>query len=251
MSARSTEYLKRTPGPQDYENTLLKTKNASPNYTMSTMSKSYHQMTADKNSYKPAPTSYNNLGSSKKSGVVIGNVPRMGLEQEEKTPAPNYYKSKEAKDYTSRSQPRASIGTEARASIPLNCESSPGPQAYNKKSIFDQNRDKKRGYSCRNKTIDQIALEQSKYPGPGQYNLTLYDKPKAPRCASANNLRRTFVDEASKDRNGPGPGQHSNFGFNLSKNKSAASYQFGNSNRRPLSDYETTPAPNYYRNDKQ
>lgn len=79
MSAKSTEYLKRTPGPQDYENALLKTKYASPNYTMSTKSKSYHQMTFEKNSYKPAPTSYNNQGFSKKGGVVIGNVPRMGL----------------------------------------------------------------------------------------------------------------------------------------------------------------------------
>lgn len=44
-------------------------------------------------------------------------------------------------------------------------------------------------------------MEMSKFPGPGQYNLTLYDKPKAPRCASANDLRKTFVDVALKDRN--------------------------------------------------
>jgi hypothetical protein len=72
--------LKRTPGPQDYDNNSLKNKNKAPNYSMSTMSKSYNQMTVDNNSYKPAPTSYNFKDSfEKKNGVVIGTSIRKGL----------------------------------------------------------------------------------------------------------------------------------------------------------------------------
>lgn len=134
----------------------------------------------------------------------------------------------------------------------MNAES-PGPQAYGHKSTFEENKEKKRGFSCRGKTADPIALELSKYPGPGQYNSTFYNKPKAPRCASANNLRRTFADVGDADKNQPGPGQldPNNIKFNLSKNRSAAAYQFGSSNRRPLSDYERTPASNYYESDKK
>lgn len=80
MSARSADYLKRTPGPQDYNNNTLKVKNKSPVYTMSTMSKSYHQMTFDKNNYKPGPTNYNHKGSfEKKNGTVMGNSVRRDL----------------------------------------------------------------------------------------------------------------------------------------------------------------------------
>lgn len=81
MSARTTESFKRTPGPHDYENTLLKTKSKSPKYTMSRMSKSLHQITIENNSYKPSPTAYhNNSGYNikNKGGVVMCNAARFG-----------------------------------------------------------------------------------------------------------------------------------------------------------------------------
>lgn len=116
MSARSTEYVKRTPGPHEYDNNTLRVKNKAPNFTMSTRSKSFHQLTFDNNVYTPAPTSYNYRSTfeGNKSGVVIGTAQRRDLTETEKTPAPNYYESRKSKDYTSNSNPRCAIGGEMR-----------------------------------------------------------------------------------------------------------------------------------------
>lgn len=94
MSARNVDYTKRTPGPHEYDNNTLKVKNKAPGFSMSARSKSYKQMTFDKNSYKPAPTCYDSKGNlEKKSAVFIGSSKRKDLTETEKTPAPNYYTS--------------------------------------------------------------------------------------------------------------------------------------------------------------
>jgi hypothetical protein len=80
MSARSTEYIKRTPGPHEYDNNTLKVKKKAPKFTMSTMSKSYHQLTFEKNTYKPSPTTYNKIGTlENKTGIFIGTSSRKDL----------------------------------------------------------------------------------------------------------------------------------------------------------------------------
>lgn len=59
---------------------------------MSTRSKSYHQLTFERNIYTPSPTAYKHKGAfEKKNGVVIGSSNRKDLTQTEKTPGPNYY----------------------------------------------------------------------------------------------------------------------------------------------------------------
>jgi hypothetical protein len=73
----------------------LKVKKKAPNFTMSTMSKSYHQLTFEKNTYKPGPTTYNkNSTSENKNGIFIGTSSRKDLTETEKTPGPNYYAAK-------------------------------------------------------------------------------------------------------------------------------------------------------------
>lgn len=94
MSAKNIEYVKRTPGPHEYDNNTLKVKSKAPNFTMAPRSKSYRQLEFDLNEYKPAPVSYEAKGSfQKKNGIFIGCSSRKDLTETEKTPAPNYYAS--------------------------------------------------------------------------------------------------------------------------------------------------------------
>lgn len=62
MSARHFDTVKRTPGPHEYDNNTIKVKNKAPGFSISTRSKSYHQLTFDKNVYTPGPTQYNHTG---------------------------------------------------------------------------------------------------------------------------------------------------------------------------------------------
>jgi hypothetical protein len=101
-------------------------------------------------------------------------------------------------------------------------------------NLFDKNKEKNKGYSCRSKTADLIAMEMSKLPGPGQYNSSLVNKSTAPKYANTNTLRKTFMDDMQDFKKPyPGPGHH-NPGFNHSKHRSATSFDFGRSTRRPL-----------------
>ena len=105
MSARNVDYTKRTPGPHDYDNDTIKVKNHAPGYTMSTKSKSYKQMTFEKNNYKPAPTSYGSKGAfQKKNGIFIRSSNRKDLTKTERTPAPNYYTSEKVHKLTFENQ---------------------------------------------------------------------------------------------------------------------------------------------------
>ena len=80
MSAKNPEYVKRTPGPHEYDNNTLKVKNKAPGFSMATKSKSYRQLEVDLNKYKPAPVSYESKGSfERKNGVVIGSSLRRDL----------------------------------------------------------------------------------------------------------------------------------------------------------------------------
>lgn len=80
MSARYFDPVRRTPGPHEYENDTLRVKNKAPNFTMSTRSKSYHQLTIDKNMYTPGPTSYKlKEGLDREHGVFIGSSSRKDL----------------------------------------------------------------------------------------------------------------------------------------------------------------------------
>ncbi len=80
MSARYFEPVKPSPGPHEYENDTIRVKNKAPNFTMSTRSKSYHQLTFDKNLYAPGPTNYNPKGGfEKNNGIFIGSSNRKDL----------------------------------------------------------------------------------------------------------------------------------------------------------------------------
>lgn len=75
MSARYFQTNKVSPGPHEYDNDNIKVKNKAPRFTMSSRSKSYHQLTTDQNMYTPGPTKYDHRGSfeKKNGGVVIGS----------------------------------------------------------------------------------------------------------------------------------------------------------------------------------
>ena len=80
MSAKNVEYVKRTPGPNEYDNDTLKIKNKAPGFSMSTKSKSYRDIVKDNNQYKPAPVSYESKGSFQKpNGIFIGSSKRKDL----------------------------------------------------------------------------------------------------------------------------------------------------------------------------
>lgn len=203
---------------------------------MSTKSKSYHQLTFDNNIFSPAPTSYNHKSSFEKNNkVVIGTGTRKDLTETQKTPAPNYYNSGQAGDYASNKNPRCTIGSQFRKTTDfMKVQPTPGPAQYDKMNLFDKNKEKNKGYSCRSKTADLIAMEMSKLPGPGQYNSSLVNKSTAPKYANTNTLRKTFMDDMQDFKKPyPGPGHH-NPGFNHSKHRSATSFDFGRSTRRPL-----------------
>ena len=111
MSAKTIDYTKKTPGPHEYDNNTLKVKNRQPRFSMSAKSKSYKQMTFDKNSYKPGPTNYEAKGAfERKNGIFIGGSQRKDLTETEKTPAPNYYNSEKADMYASTMNPRCKVG---------------------------------------------------------------------------------------------------------------------------------------------
>lgn len=63
MSARHDLRAKATPGPQDYQVDLLKTKRKEPVFSMSARSRDYLQIVRDNNLYKPAPNMYDAKGS--------------------------------------------------------------------------------------------------------------------------------------------------------------------------------------------
>lgn len=80
MSARYIDHTKKTPGPQDYDNDTLKVHNKQPVFTMGNKSKSFHQITFDKNDYKPAPTTYESKTSlGMANSAVIGISKRRDL----------------------------------------------------------------------------------------------------------------------------------------------------------------------------
>ena len=80
MSARNIDYVKKTPGPHEYDNNTLKVKNKAPGFSMSTKSKSYREIVKDNNLYKPAPVSYEAKGSFQKpNGIFIGSSSRKDL----------------------------------------------------------------------------------------------------------------------------------------------------------------------------
>lgn len=73
------------------------------------------------------------------------------------------------------------------------------------------------------------------------------NKRNAPTYASTNALRKTFTGDSAAKKT-PGPGDH-NSNFNVLKRR-ALSANFGKSTRRPLSEFEKTPSPADYCNDK-
>lgn len=142
MSARNVDYTKRSPGPHEYDNNTLRVKNKAPGFSMSAKSKSYKQMTFDKNSYKPAPTCYDSKGAfdKKNSGIFIGSSKRKDLTETERTPAPNYYTSGKAADYASTNNPRCKVGGETRKTTDfMKVEETPGPAFYDKKTFVKDN----------------------------------------------------------------------------------------------------------------
>lgn len=55
-------------------------KNKAPGYSMGNKSKSYKEMEFEKNSYKPAPSSYESKGAfERKNGTTIGTSNRKDL----------------------------------------------------------------------------------------------------------------------------------------------------------------------------
>lgn len=125
----------------------------------------------------------------------------------------------------------------------MKVEETPGPAGYEKKNFFTDDKDKKRGYSCRQKTSDLIALEISKYPGPGQYESHLKNKNKAPRQATNQTARKTFMDDMQDfKKEYPGPGNHEP-GFSGTKYRSQSAFIFKKSERKPLDENEKTPGP--------
>jgi hypothetical protein len=58
MSARHDLRAKPTPGPQDYQAELLRTKKKQPVFSMSSKSKDFLDIVKDNNLYKPSPNSY-------------------------------------------------------------------------------------------------------------------------------------------------------------------------------------------------
>lgn len=55
-------------------------KNKAPGFSISTRSKSYHQLTFDNNIYSPGPTQYNHSGGfEKNNGIFIGTSNRKDL----------------------------------------------------------------------------------------------------------------------------------------------------------------------------
>ena len=110
----------------------------------------------------------------------------------------------------------------------------PGSAYYEMKGVFDENKEKKKGFSCRNKTVDLVAMEISKFPAPGQYESHLNNKSTAPRCATTNTQRKTFMDDMqSAKKSYPGPGNHDP-GFNSSKYRAMSAAPIGKSSRKPL-----------------
>lgn len=80
MSARHFQSVKPTPGPHQYNNDTLRVKNKAPHFSMSTRSKSTHELNFDKNIYTPAPNTYRQSDPyAKKGHVVIGTSNRKDL----------------------------------------------------------------------------------------------------------------------------------------------------------------------------
>lgn len=234
MSARTIDYSKKTPGPQDYDNNSLIIKSKAPGFSMATKSKSYKQLEFEKNEYKPAATAYESKSTfDKKQGGLIGSSTRKDLTETEKTPAPNYYSTDGMT--TSLLNPRCTIGGEMRKTGDfMKGEVTPGPAFYDKKGVFEENKDKKRGFSCREKNPDLVALDISKFPGPGHYDSHLKNKSTAPRCATTQTKRKTFMDDMQDFKKPfPGPGHHEP-GFNSSKYRSTSAAPIGRAQRRPL-----------------
>lgn len=235
MSARYIDYTKRTPGPQDYDTSAVKLLHKAPNYSMGNKSKSAKQIEFDHNRYKPAPTNYNAKGTiEKKNGTFIGTSQRKDLTETQKTPAPNYYQTASAADFTASSNPKCKMGGENRKTEFGIGASTPGPAFYNKSSFIEDNSAKKKGYSCRQRIQDLVAKELSKNPAPGHYDSHLKNKHQAPRCSSVNTKRKTFMDDMQDfKKEYPGPGTHEPQ-MTSTKYRAKSASAFGKSNRKPL-----------------
>jgi len=111
MSQKFIDYNKHSPGPQDYDAKGAKVLNKSPVFSLGKRSKSTHEIVFDHNTFKPAPTNYNAKSDLvHKNGIVIGTSNRKDLTETEKTPAPNYYMTASAADFTASANPRCKIG---------------------------------------------------------------------------------------------------------------------------------------------
>ena len=87
-------------------------------------------------------------------------------------------------------------------------------------------------------------------PAPGMYESHLKNKSLAPRCATTQTKRKTFMDDMQNFKKPyPGPGYHDP-GFKGTKYRSASANMFAKSSRRPLDENEKTPGPVGYQNDK-
>lgn len=235
ISLKFVEYNKQSPGPQDYSAQGSKVLNKAPVYTLGNRSKSARQIDFDHNTYKPAPTNYETKRDFlNKHGTFIGSSQRQNLTETEKTPAPNYYMSESAADFKSTANPRCRIGGEFRKTDFGIGEVTPGPAGYNKTSFIEENASKKKGYSCRQKVADLVAQELSKMPAPGMYESHLKNKSTAPRCATTQTKRRTFMDDMqSFKKEYPGPGYHDP-AFAGTKYRSSSANMFAKSPRKPL-----------------
>jgi hypothetical protein len=170
----------------------------------------------------------------KKTGVVIGTSSRKDLTETEKTPAPNYYMSGSAADFTSSTNPRCRIGEEARKTDFNKGEKTPGPAFYNESGFVEENSKKRKGYSCRQRVTDLIAQEISKHPAPGHYEAHLKNKSQAPQYSTTMNKRKTFMDDMQDFKKVyPGPGTHE-APFAGTKYRSLSAKSFGKDVRKAL-----------------
>ena len=236
MSAKYINYNKHSPGPADYKNAPKQVLHKSPVYTLGNKSKSAKKIIEDHNTYQPGPTVYQpKPAQDKPRAAIVTADSRHPLTETEATPAPNYYQSENAKDYTSSKQPRCKVGGEFRKTTDfMKVETTPGPAGYENKSWVESNADKKKGYSCRQKITDLIAQELSKNPAPGMYESHLKNKNRAPRPSTTNTKRKTFMDDMQDFKSSyPGPGVHSPK-FAGTKYRAQSANAFGRNTRKPL-----------------
>lgn len=87
-------------------------------------------------------------------------------------------------------------------------------------------------------------------PAPGHYESHLKNKSLAPRCATTQTKRQTFMDDMQNfKKEYPGPGTHEPQ-FKGTKYRSLSANMFAKSLRKPLDENEKTPGPVEYGDSK-